>query len=453
MIDFVINFSYLIASILFILGLKLLNSIKFSKIGNIISAIGMIIAILLTFFSDEIFTYYWIFSAILIGTIIGILFSHFVKMTQMPEMVALLNGFGGIASLIVGSCLGLFGNVNDHFIAFVIFLSIFIGGITFSGSLIAWGKLNGKINSKSIIFTFQNIINAFLLFLCFIIAILYVITFEDIYIYMMVVLSLILGVLSVIPIGGADMPVVISLLNSYSGLAGCATGFALQNILLIVAGALVGASGIILTSIMCKAMNRSIAHVLFSGFGSVKKSDINNVQNKQFKTISVKNAYFVMEAARRIVIIPGYGLAVAQAQHVVKELANRLEENATEVLFAIHPVAGRMPGHMNVLLAEADISYEKLIEIDDINRIMNSVDLCIVIGANDVVNISARDDVNSAIYGMPIINVDKAKNVFVIKRSMNFGFSGIDNPLFYNDNTNMLFGDAKKVIQKLIDEF
>lgn len=455
MITLIINFSYLIASILFIFGLKLLSSPKKAKMGNFISAIGMLIAILATLIDKQIIDYTWIIVGLIIGTIIGIISAKKVLMTEMPQMVAILNGFGGLASLLVGWAV-YYDNFNiDKFTSTTIYLSVLIGGVTFTGSVVAWAKLSEKIISgKPLLFTGQMIVNSAVLILLVILGVIFSIYPANTYSILIAIIigSCILGVLSVIPIGGADMPVVISLLNSYSGLAACAAGFVIKNNVLIVSGALVGASGIILTSIMCKAMNRSITNVLFSGFGSIKVSE-QKEEKREAKAISPQDAYYVLEAAKNVVIVPGYGLAVAGAQHAVKELADLLEENGAEVKFAIHPVAGRMPGHMNVLLAEADVSYDKLIEMDDINKIMDTVDVCLVIGANDVVNPSARDDKNSPIFGMPIIEADKAKNVFVLKRSMASGFAGIDNPLFYKENTSMIFGDAKKTLAEIIEKF
>jgi NAD(P) transhydrogenase subunit beta len=338
------------------------------------------------------------------------------------------------------------------FTAATIVLAILIGGLTFTGSLIAYGKLSERINSAALVFSGQRVLNSALLLA--IVACAYLFCMDpsatSVYLYALLGLALLLGVMAVIPIGGADMPVVISLLNSYSGIAACAAGFAVGNNILIVAGALVGASGIILTNIMCKAMNRSLANVLFSGFGAAKTA---KAVEGEVKPISVEDAYYILEAASNVCFVPGYGMAVAQAQHVVKELGKILEANGCEVSYAIHPVAGRMPGHMNVLLAEADVPYEQLVEMDDINPRIENVDVAIVIGANDVVNPSAREDPDSPIYGMPIINVDQARTVFVLKRSMASGFSGVDNPLFFGENTRMLFGDAKESISGVIGEF
>ena len=331
-------------------------------------------------------------------------------------------------------------------------LAILIGGLTFTGSLIAYGKLSETIGSGAVMFPGQQIVNSLIVLGIVASAAMFCLQPENPqWLYIVIALSLVFGVMAVIPIGGADMPVVISLLNSYSGLAACAAGFAVNNNILIVAGSLVGASGIILTQIMCKAMNRSLANVLFSGFGSGVQ-DTTEVEG-EIKPINVEDAYYVLEAATNVAIIPGYGMAVAQAQHVVKELCELMEQNGAEVNFGIHPVAGRMPGHMNVLLAEADVPYDQLLEMDDINPRMENVDVCIVIGANDVVNPAARENEGSPIYGMPVINVDQARTVFVLKRSMASGFAGIENPLFYKDNTRMLFGDAKESIGSLIREF
>ena len=327
-----------------------------------------------------------------------------------------------------------------------------IGGVTFSGSYIAYAKLAEVMSGKAIVFNAQRLVNALILvgiivssvFLCIEPSV------TSPWLFILIALSLLFGVMAVIPIGGADMPVVISLLNSYSGLAACAAGFAINNNILIVAGALVGASGIILTQIMCKAMNRSLANVLFSGFGAVKTAT--KVEG-EVRPINAEDAYLILESASSVTFVPGYGMAVAQAQHVVRELGELLEKNGAEVTYAIHPVAGRMPGHMNVLLAEANVPYDQLVEMDDINPRMNNVDVAVVIGANDVVNPAARNDENSPIYGMPIINVDHARTVFVLKRSMASGFSGVDNPLFFGENTRMLFGDAKQSIAGLVAQF
>lgn len=449
--DMVTNFSYVVASILFIIGLKMLGSAETARKGNMLSALGMLIAIVFTLADQGIVSYFWIFVGLAIGAGVGYYFAKTVEMTGMPELVALFNGFGGLASLMVGWAAVYEANLSS-FVLFTIFLTVIIGGVTFSGSLVAWGKLNGKIDGKPLVFDMQRVANIALVATIAVAGLVFVngdggFSFA---LFVLILLALLLGVMAVIPIGGADMPVVISLLNSYSGVAACAAGFAIGNNALIVAGSLVGASGIILTQIMCKAMNRSLSNVLFSGFGEVKQQ---KAIEGEVKPLTPEDAYYILEASSSVVIVPGYGMAVAQAQHVVKELAEVLEENGTEVSFAIHPVAGRMPGHMNVLLAEADVPYDQLIEMDEINPRMDTIDTVIVIGANDVVNPSATDDEDSPIYGMPVIEVTKAKTVFVLKRSMASGFSGVDNPLFFGENTRMIFGDAKETVGHLVREF
>jgi NAD(P) transhydrogenase subunit beta len=448
--DNLIQFAYVVSAALFIFGLKQLGSPATARRGNTISSLGMLLAIIAALLDQGIVEYQWIVAGFLVGGAIGAAAARMVQMTSMPEMVALFNGFGGMASLLVGWAA--LSPTAGTFTLVTIVLSILIGGLTFTGSLIAYGKLSETIGSGAVLFSGQQIVNSLIVAGIVGGAVMFCLNPADMHwLYLVVGLSLVFGVMAVIPIGGADMPVVISLLNSYSGLAACAAGFAVDNNILIVAGSLVGASGIILTQIMCKAMNRSLANVLFSGFGS-GKADTTEVEG-EIKPISVEDAYYVLEAASSVAIIPGYGMAVAQAQHVVKELTELMEENGAEVNFGIHPVAGRMPGHMNVLLAEADVPYDQLLEMDDINPRMETVDVAIVIGANDVVNPAARENEGSPIYGMPVINVDQARTVFVLKRSMASGFAGIENPLFYKDNTRMLFGDAKESIGGLIREF
>ena len=448
--DNLIQYSYIVAAILFIYGLKGLGSPATARRGNLISAIGMLLAVVGGLLDQGIVEYQWIILGIVLGTVIGGAAARMVHMTAMPEMVALFNGFGGLASLFIGWAA--LGTDSSTLTLVTIILSILIGGVTFTGSMIAYGKLSEKIGSGAVLFSGQQVVNSFIVLGILAGSVMFCLEpANHVWLYLVIALSLVFGVMAVIPIGGADMPVVISLLNSYSGLAACAAGFAVNNNILIVAGALVGASGIILTQIMCKAMNRSLSNVLFSGFGS-GKVDTTKVEG-EIKPISVEDAYYVLEAASTVAIIPGYGMAVAQAQHVVKELAVLLEKNGAEVSFGIHPVAGRMPGHMNVLLAEADVPYDQLLEMDEINPRMEQVDVAIVIGANDVVNPAARENEGSPIYGMPVINVDQARTVFVLKRSMASGFAGIENPLFYKDNTRMLFGDAKESIAGLVREF
>lgn len=452
MTSLAVNLAYLVAAVLFVFGLKMLGSPATARRGNALSAVGMLIAVVVTLLSRGILEFHWIAVAVAAGAVVGALASRLVAMTAMPEMVALFNGSGGIASLLVGWA-ALFGAVDGGmvttFTSATILLSVMIGGMTFSGSLVAWGKLAEIVPSGAALFAGQRIVNSALLVALVVCGVLFVLdpVPDSPFFVAVLVLAFVLGVLAVVPIGGADMPVVISLLNSYSGLAACAAGFAINNNVLIVSGSLVGAAGIILTNIMCKAMNRSLANVLFSGFGVAKSGA--KVEG-EVKPIDAEDASLILEAASAVAFVPGYGMAVAQAQHVVQELGELLEENGCEVTYAIHPVAGRMPGHMNVLLAEANVPYDQLIEMDDINPRMANIDVAVVIGANDVVNPSAREDEGSPIYGMPIVDVDRARTVFVLKRSMASGFAGVDNPLFFGANTRMLFGDAKASISALI---
>ena len=449
-LELIIQLGYVVAAGLFIFGLKMLGSPDTARRGNGISAIGMLVAIVAALLDQGIVQYEYILGGMVVGGLIGAVAARTVAMTSMPEMVALFNGVGGAASGLVG--VAALSIADGSFTYITIILSILIGGVTFTGSLVAYGKLSETIGSGAVTFGGQKFVNGLIVIGILASAVMFVMDPSNTnMLYTVVGLSLLFGIMVVIPIGGADMPVVISLLNSYSGLAACAAGFAVDNNVLIVAGSLVGASGIILTQIMCKAMNRSLSNVLFSGFASVSTT-VTEVEG-EIKPISVEDAYYVLEAATNVAIIPGYGMAVAQAQHVVKELMELLEANGCEVNYGIHPVAGRMPGHMNVLLAEADVPYDQLLEMDDINPRMESVDVAIVIGANDVVNPAAREVESSPIYGMPVINVADARTVFVLKRSMASGFAGIENPLFYKDNTRMLFGDAKESIGGLVREF
>jgi H+-translocating NAD(P) transhydrogenase subunit beta len=454
-----IQFSYIFAALLFILGLKMLSSPDTAVRGNFWSAVGMLIAIVATLVSQGVVDYRWIAIGMSIGALIGYTAARWVAMTAMPEMVALFNGFGGLASLLVGWAEYHTNREPVPFTAVTIFLAVLIGGVTFAGSLIAFAKLKeikigGLRVGMPLLFPGQHVVNTVLLVGAVAAGLFFASNPPENYIVLLILIAaaLVLGVMAVIPIGGADMPVVISLLNSYSGLAACAAGFVIRNNILIVAGALVGASGIILTRIMTKAMNRSLTNVLFSGFGSVTQTT-GKAAEGEVKPVSAPDAYLILEAANSVVFVPGYGLAVAQAQHAVRELGELLQRNGTEVRYAVHPVAGRMPGHMNVLLAEANVPYDELAEMDDINPNIATVDVCMVIGANDVVNPAARSDTSSPIYGMPIIDVDKSRTVIVMKRSMAAGFAGIENPLFFMPNTRMLFGDAKASIQALIGEF
>lgn len=462
--EVIINLLYIVAAIFFIFGLKMLGNAKQARKGNVVSAIGMLIAIVAALVSHSVLEWQWVAVGMIAGAIVGAFAARMVAMTAIPEMVALFNGFGGAASLLVGWAeYQRYVSVNEVMDAsvlslLIIVVTILIGGVTFTGSIIAWGKLAEKIPSKPIQYAGQKFVNVLIVVLLIGGAVAFGplrdMMIVDSYVLLIgiIVLSCILGVTFVIPIGGGDMPVVMSLLNSFSGMAACAAGFVISNNVLIVAGALVGSSGIILTTIMCKAMNRKLTNVLFSGFGSTSAKAGGGFQGEA-NPVSVEDTYIMLESASSVLIVPGYGMAVAQAQHAVQELAAQLEENGTDVNFAIHPVAGRMPGHMNVLLAEANVPYDKLKEMDDVNPTIETVDVVIVIGANDVVNPAARTDETSPIYGMPVIDVDKARTVIVMKRSLNPGFAGIDNPLFFNDNTRMLFGDAKKSTQGLVAEF
>jgi H+-translocating NAD(P) transhydrogenase subunit beta len=453
-----INLVYILSAITFILGFKMMSNPAAAKRGNLISGVGMAAAIIVTLLFPEIVRYPYIIGGMLAGTGIGLLLAYRTPMTGMPQMVGLLNGFGGLASLLVAWAE--FHAKGDHqsfFGGIVLWLTAIIGAITFSGSVIAWAKLEEKfISGKPIMYKGQQIVTGAVLLATLITGILFALNTAapEAYLYFAVfsLAAIVLGILLVIPIGGADMPVVICLLNSYSGMAACASGFIVQNNLLIVAGALVGASGIILTLIMCKAMNRSVANVFLGGFGAPVIGGAADMVG-EMKELKSDEAYLMLEAANRVVIVPGYGLAVSQAQHAVRELTEALEKNGAEVSFAIHPVAGRMPGHMNVLLAEANISYDLMVEMDAINPQMDSVDICMIIGANDVVNPAAKEDKSSPLYGMPIIEADRARTVIVMKRGRGKGFAGGENPLFFKNNTRMLFGDAKTSLQALVNEF
>lgn len=448
---------YLIASVLFILGLKGLSHPESARRGMHFAEIGMLLAIIGTLVSGHIVTWTWIITGVAIGSAIGAAMAIFMPMTAMPQRIALSHAFGALAAVLVGINeyieKGAHGELSN-FLMGAIGFEVLFGALTVSGSLMAFGKLGEYITGSPITYKGQNFINITLFFTA-VGMFVYLIFFphNPVIFYTMIGLAFVIGVFIVLPIGGADMPVVISLMNSYAGLAIAATGFAINNKVLIIAGALDGASGFILSIIMSQAMNRSFTNVLFGAVGSSQVDASSLAEERPISRIGIEDAKFVLEQADRVVIVPGYGMAVAQAQHTVRELSDELEKHGTAVEFAIHPVAGRMPGHMNVLLAEANISYDQLLEMETINPTMDSVDVCIIIGANDVVNPAARTDKSSPIYGMPIIDVDKAKTVIVMKRSMAAGFAGIENPLFYEPNTKMLFGDAKKVLQELVAEF
>ena len=459
--DFFVDFAYICASILFIFGLRMLGNPERAQRGNLISSLGMLLAIVVTLLDQSIISYQFLSIALIAGAVVGASAASMVKMTTMPELVALFNGFGGIASLLVGSAEFLNFNALSFIALSAVSLTILIGGVTFSGSLLAFGKLSEILDGKPFLFFGQRIVLVTFLLLGLALGAEIIIDTGILGISKLAILAslilvaLILGILLTAPIGGADMPVIIALLNSYSGLAAASAGFVINNNVLIVAGSLVGASGVILTQIMCKAMNRSLTNVLFGGFGAPSKSSAGGSTEIQgeVKPINVADSYLILEAANSVLFVPGYGMAVSQAQHSVRELGELLEGNGCDVKYGIHPVAGRMPGHMNVLLAEANVSYDLLVEPDDVNPIMETVDVCVVIGANDVVNPDARENEGSPIYGMPVIEVDRAKTVFVLKRSMASGFAGIDNPLFLKENTRMLFGDAKESISTLVSEF
>ena len=453
------NLSYILASMLFIFGLKQLGSPETAQRGNIISSSGMLLAVLVTLVNNQIISYEWLAIGLILGILVGATAASLVKMTSMPELVALFNGFGGIASLLVGSAEYLGTGGLGLISLTAIFLTLIIGGVTFSGSLIAYGKLSEILPGRQITFKGQRIVLIVMFLAALFLGGHLIFDFSlsgwsSLYTFLLLIsFALVIGLLITLPIGGADMPVIIALLNSYSGLAASAAGFVINNNVLIVAGALVGASGLILTNIMCKAMNRSLANVVFGSIASASSSNINAEDVGEIKPINISDAYLILEAANSVLVVPGYGMAVSQAQHAVRELGELLEENGCEVNYAIHPVAGRMPGHMNVLLAEANVSYDQLQEPDDVNPVMDTVDVCIVIGANDVVNPDAKENEGSPIYGMPIIEADRSKTVFILKRSMAAGFAGIDNPLFGKENSRMLFGDAKESISGLVAEF
>ncbi|MBD3234543.1 MAG: NAD synthetase [candidate division Zixibacteria bacterium] len=457
MSSYIINIAYLIASVLFILGLKGLAHPRTAVRGNLTGAVGMLIAVVVTLWHRQIISYELIIAGAVVGSLIGATLAIKIQMTAMPQLVALFNGFGGGASVLVaGAALvessGMIAaSMTQTTIATV--ASGIIGTVTFWGSLVAFGKLQDIMPSGAILIPGRHFLNALIGAVAIVLGVLIVMNPEATTMYwILVAVSSVLGVLLVIPIGGADMPVVIALLNSYSGLAAAATGFVLSNNVLIIAGSLVGASGLILTNIMCKAMNRSLTNVLFGVLGpSDEATTADEIYGGKVKSTSADEVAMLFDTAKRVTIVPGYGMAVSQAQHAVRDLTNLLESRGIEVDFAIHPVAGRMPGHMNVLLAEANIPYDKLKEMDEVNSTIEQSDVALVIGANDVVNPVARTDPKSPIAGMPIIDVDKARTVVVIKRSLSPGFAGIPNPLFAADNTLMFFADGKKAFIELVE--
>jgi NAD(P) transhydrogenase subunit beta len=454
--EFLRDILYMVSASLFIFGLKKLGSPKTARKGNLLAMLGMLIAVVVTLLDKQILDFTYIIAGVVIGSFIGAVAAKKVEMTAMPQMVALFNAFGGGASVLVAFAqfLSIPGSPPPLFIGMV-GVSIFIGMITLTGSFVAFAKLQGILKGAPIVFRGQTFLNGLIMALIIaagVIVSVHVGSISPLFLVLAIVLlSGVLGITSVIPIGGADMPVVISLLNSYSGLAAAATGFVLSSSMLIIAGSLVGASGIILTNIMCKAMNRSLANVLFGAVGAEGGVSSGPAgEQRQVTGYSAEDAIPVLETAQSVIIVPGYGLAVAQAQHVLHEMADILEAKGIDVRYAIHPVAGRMPGHMNVLLAEANVPYDQLYEMEVINDDFAHTDVALVIGANDVTNPSARTKKDSPLYGMPILNVDKARTVMVVKRSLSVGFAGEDNPLFYDPKTMMLFGDAKKMVTDLV---
>ncbi|HLO72119.1 MAG TPA: NAD(P)(+) transhydrogenase (Re/Si-specific) subunit beta [Flavipsychrobacter sp.] len=473
----ILPLSYLIGSVTFIIGLKMLSHPETARKGNLVAAVGMTIAILATIFlytdenGNKLGNYAWIFGGLIIGTIVGTLAAKKVQMTAMPEMVSLFNGMGGACAMLISIIefkhhtsipADLYEEAGASALKMIpgtlfvtIIVGMVIGSVSFAGSIIAWGKLNGKIKDFS--FNGQHIVNLMLLGIITALTV-YVVAMRPeatiMLFYVILALSLVYGIMFVFPIGGADMPVVISLLNSFTGVAAAFGGFLYNNPVMLTGGILVGSAGTILTILMCKAMNRSLKNVLIGSFGGGAKAGAGGAAKEQgnYKEISLNDTAVLMAYASKVMIIPGYGLAVAQAQHVCHELEKVLQEKGVEVCYGIHPVAGRMPGHMNVLLAEADVPYEKLLEMEDANDQMGSTTVVMVLGANDVVNPAAKEDPGSPIYGMPILEVEKAEHVIVNKRSMKPGYAGIENELFFRPKTSMLFGDAKKVLQDLVSE-
>ena len=455
-----IQLTYLVAASLFILGLKKLGSPASARNGNLVAAVGMLLAIIATMLDQHVLNYEMILIGLAIGSVIGAVIAYKVQMTEMPQMVGLLNGLGGASSALIA--VAEFWRLLDSSqpipldVNISMLLDVLIGGVTLTGSFLAFAKLQGLISGTPITFPLQQPFNLLLLGSYLAGSAYLIMTPDSLPVFLGVVaVSLVLGVMFVLPIGGGDMPVVISLLNSLSGVAAAAAGFVVMNNMLIIAGALVGASGLILTEIMCKAMNRSLFSVLFSAFGSVSTASggaAAGASDQPVRSIDAEEGAMMLGYARSVVIVPGYGMAVAQAQHSVRELADQLERMGVDVKYAIHPVAGRMPGHMNVLLAEANVAYTQLYDMEDINPQFEQADVALVIGANDVVNPAARSDKNSPIYGMPILEVDRAKQTIVIKRGMSAGFAGVDNELFYKAKTTMLFGSAKDMVAKLVSE-
>jgi NAD(P) transhydrogenase subunit beta len=467
----ILEICYLIASVTFIGGLKLLGNPATARKGNLIAAAGMVLAIFATIFlytdasGNHLKNLPLIFGGLLAGTVIGWMMAKRVQMTAMPEMVSLFNGMGGACAMLISVIefehirAAAIPQVNDAVVYAVptgelvtILIGMIIGSVSFAGSIVAWGKLSGKVKDRS--FGIQQFINIGLMLVIIVLAVLCIMRFDNNLFLTVLALSLVYGVLFVLPIGGADMPVVISLLNSFTGVAAACGGFLYDNKVMLVGGILVGSAGTLLTIVMCKAMNRSLLNVLIGNFGGGASSGAGSSTGFQGSTkeISASDAAILMKYAKKVIIVPGYGLAVAQAQHVVHELEELLEKEGVEVKYAIHPVAGRMPGHMNVLLAESNVSYDKLVEMEEVNPEFSTTDVVLVVGANDVVNPAAKTDPSSPIYGMPILEVENAANVIVNKRSMKAGYAGIENELFFKPKTSMLFGDAKKALTQLVSE-
>ena len=461
---------YIIAGALFILGLIRLRSPATARSGNMLSAVGMLLAVVFTLVNADIVEPEWMIIGLVVGSVIGVYMSRTVQMTAMPQMVAVFNGFGGGVSALVAAAellrLNAAPPIENSVTVVTIMASTIVGSVTLTGSFIAFGKLQGLVASRPVLLPMRNAFNAVILLGALGVAGYLIFDFTtasanatiggldsgEVIFVVLVGLALVLGVLIVIPIGGADMPVVVALLNSYSGLAAAAAGFVLDNNMLIIAGSLVGASGLILTRIMTKAMNRSLANVMLGGFGVADSTSTASGEQKPVRSVIAADAATVLGYARSVIFVPGYGLAVAQAQHNVRELADLLKSRNVEVKYAIHPVAGRMPGHMNVLLAEANVPYDELYDLDQVNSEFDRADVAVVVGANDVVNPAARNDQSSPIYGMPILNVDRAQSVLVLKRSMATGFAGVENDLFHLEKTMMLFGDAKQSVQAMVSE-
>jgi len=443
--------AYLVSAVLFIFGLKNLSSPKTARRGNLLAMLGMLVAIVITLLDKQIIDFTYIIVGIIVGGAIGAISARRVQMTAMPQMVAIFNGFGGGASTLVA--LAEFYRMTQMpavDVSITLILSLLIGTVTFTGSMVAFAKLQDLIKSAPVVFPFQQPLNAILLAAIMVIGVMFVLSpVSALHLLGIVLIAAVLGLLLVIPIGGADMPVVISLLNSYSGLAAAMTGFVLSNNVLIISGALVGASGLILTNIMCKAMNRSLTNVLFGAVGAQVAAGPAG-ERRHVTGYTPEDMATMLESASSVIVVPGYGLAVAQAQHVLREMDELLSKNGIRVRYAIHPVAGRMPGHMNVLLAEANVPYDQLFEMERINDDFKETDVALVIGANDVINPAARYKKGSALYGMPILNVDHAKTVIICKRSLSPGFAGEDNELFYDQKTMMVFGDAKDTVTKVV---